>query len=125
MFGASGIGTVNPDGTNMGETFRGKAALSEPETKNVQYLLDTYKNIKYFADIHSFGEMILYSWGDDDNQSLDHDMNFQNSKYDKVRGIPRDLDYKEYIERQDEKVLKNLATRMNDALEEYGEENIE
>jgi carboxypeptidase T len=113
---SSGIGTVNSDGTNMGETFRGTAALSEPETKNVQYLLDTYKNIKYFVDIHSFGEMILYSWGDDDNQSLDHDMNFQNAKYDKVRGIPRDSDYKEYIERQDEKVLKNLANRMNDAL---------
>jgi carboxypeptidase T len=114
---SSGIGTVNSDGTNMGETFRGTAALSEPETQNVKYLFDTYGNIKYYADVHSFGEMILYSWGDDNNQNLDHDMNFQNPKYDRVRGVPRDLDYKEYINNQDEKILKNLADRMNYALE--------
>jgi carboxypeptidase T len=80
-------------------------------------LLDTYKNIQYYADIHSFGEMILYSWGDDDNQSLDRNMNFQNSKYDTKRGVPGDSDYKEYIESQDEKILKSLANRMNYALE--------
>jgi murein tripeptide amidase MpaA len=62
---------VNSNGTNSGETFRGMSAFSEPETKNVKYMFDTYTNIKYFADIHSFGKMILYSWGDDDNQSLD------------------------------------------------------
>ena len=114
---SSGIGTVNSDGTNSGETFRGTTAFSEPETKNVKYLLDTYSTIKYYADVHSFGEMILYSWGDDDNQSLDHEMNFQNPKYDRVRGRPRDSDYKEYIENQDEKTLKNLASRMNYSLE--------
>jgi carboxypeptidase T len=113
----SGIGTVNSDGTNMGETFRGTAALSELETQNVKYMFDKYTNIKYYADVHSFGEMILYSWGDDDNQSLDRNMNFQNSKYDKVRGTPRDSEYKEYIDSQDEKTLKNLANRMNYALE--------
>jgi carboxypeptidase T len=113
---SSGIGTVNPDGTNVGETFRGAAAISEPETQNVKYLFDTYKNIKYYVDVHSFGEMILYSWGDDDNQSLDPDMNFRNSEYDQVRGEPMDLDYKEYIDSQDEKALKNLADRMNYAL---------
>src|SRR5690349_1814425 len=114
---SSGIGTVNSDGTNMGETFRGTAAFSEPETKNVKYFFETFPNIKYFVDVHSFGEMILYNWGDDDNQSLDQDMNFQNSKYKDVRGIPGDLDYKEYINSDDDKFLKNLANRMNYALE--------
>jgi carboxypeptidase T len=114
---SSGIGTVNSDGTNMGETFRGTAAFSELETQNVKYMFDKYTNIKYYADVHSFGEMILYSWGDDDNQSLDPNMNFQNSKYDKARGTPRDSEYKEYIDSQDEKTLKNLANRMNYALE--------
>lgn len=113
----SGIGTVNSDGTNSSETFRGTSAFSEPETKNVRYLFDAYSNIKYYVDVHSFGEMILYSWGDDENQSLDNDMNFQNSRYDAVRGIPRDLDYKEYIDMEDEKSLKNVADRMNYALE--------
>jgi carboxypeptidase T len=112
----SGIGTVNPDGTNSNETYRGTAAFSEPETQNVKYLFDTFKNIQYYVDVHSFGEMILYSWGDDDNQSLDKDMNFKNPKFDDVRGKPRDLDYKEYIDTQDDRNLKNLANRMNYAL---------
>lgn len=56
------------------KTFRGSASISEPETKNVKYLLDDTHNsiIKYYVDIHSFGEMILYSWGDDNNQRIDH-----------------------------------------------------
>jgi murein tripeptide amidase MpaA len=114
---SSGIGTVRSDGTNIGETYRGTAAFSEPETKNVKYFFDTFHNIKYYVDIHSYGEMILYNWGDDDNQNLDPDMNFQNPRYAKARGIPGDLEYKEYIETEDDKKLKNLADRMNYALE--------
>jgi murein tripeptide amidase MpaA len=113
----TGIGTVNPDGTHSSETYKGIAAFSEPETKSIKYLFDTYSNIKYYVDIHSFGEMILYSWGDDDNQSIDHDMNFQNSRYEGMRGIPRDFDYKEFIDSRDENTLKTLAGRMNYALE--------
>jgi carboxypeptidase T len=112
----SGIGTVTSNGTNSSETYRGTSALYGPETRNVKYLFDTYSNIQYYIDIHSFGEMILYSWGDDDNQSLDNDMNFQNSRLNEVRGIPGDLAYKEYIDRQDEKLLKYLGDRMNYAL---------
>lgn len=113
----SGIGTINSDGTTSNETYRGTEAFSEPETKNVKYLFDTYRNIQYYVDIHSFGEMILYSWGDDDNQNLDKDMNFRNFNFDKVRGTPRDLDYKEYIDKQDEQTLKHLADKMNYALQ--------
>ncbi len=114
---SSGIGTVNSNGTQRSQTFRGTAAFSEPETKNVKYLFDTYNNIRYYVDIHSYGEMILYSWGDDDNQSMDPKMNFRNPRYDGVRGVPRDLDYKEFIETQDENNMKTLANRMNYALE--------
>ena len=114
---SSGIGTVNSDGTNSSETYRGMAPFSEPETKNVKYLLDTYNNIKYYVDIHSFGEMFLYSWGDDDNQSIDADKNFHNPHYDKVRGTPKDYEYKEFILTEDEKTLKDLANKMNYALE--------
>jgi|SRR5215211_96164 len=113
---SSGIGTVNSNSTNRSQTFRGTAAFSEPETKNVKYLLDRYNNIRYYVDIHSYGEMILYSWGDDDNQGIDPDMNFRNPRYDGIRGIPRDLDYREFIETKDENHLKALANRMNSAL---------
>lgn len=114
---SSGIGTINSDGTTSNETYRGMTSFSEPETKNIRYLMDTYNNIKYYVDIHSYGEMILYSWGDDDNQSIDADKNFQNSQYDKVRGIPKDFEYKEFISIEDENTMKNLANRMNYALE--------
>ena len=113
----SGIGTVNSDGTNSSETYKGIVAFSEPETKNVKYLFDNITKLSYYVDIHSFGEMILYSWGDDDNQSLDKEMNFRNSNFDRIRGTPRDSDYKEYIESNDEKMLKNLGDKMNYALE--------
>lgn len=54
-----GIGSVNPDGTNSNDTFRGAMAFSEPETQKVKYLFDTFKNVQYYVDVHSFGEMIL------------------------------------------------------------------
>ena len=61
---------------------RGTASFSEPETKNIKYLMDTYNHIKYYVDVHNYGEMILYSWGDDDNQIIDPEKNFQNPQYD-------------------------------------------
>ena len=48
---------------------------------------DNFPNIGYFIDLHSFGQDILYSWGDDDNQETDSSMNFQNPAYNNVRGI--------------------------------------
>ena len=60
----------------MSETYKGRAAFSEPETRNVNYLFDTFGNIQYHVDIHSYGGIILYSWGDDKNQSKDPRQNF-------------------------------------------------
>jgi murein tripeptide amidase MpaA len=61
--------------------------------------------------------MILYSWGDDDNQSKDPDQNFLNHRYDGKRGLKHNSSYKEYIEKSDETTLITLANRMNKALE--------
>jgi carboxypeptidase T len=44
--------------------------------------------VGYFIDTHSFGEDILYNWGDDDDQTADPSMNFANPDYDGKRGIP-------------------------------------
>jgi murein tripeptide amidase MpaA len=107
----SGIGTINEiDGKNMSETYKGRAAFSEPETRNVNYLFDTFGNIQYYVDIHSFGGMILYSWGDDRNQSKDPRQNFINPEYDGVRGNPTDLKYKEFIQKTDEINYYHLRT---------------
>lgn len=114
---SSGIGTVRPDGRNRGQSYRGPSAFSEPETQNVRYLLDTF-NINYYVDIHSYGDLILYSWGDDVNQNTNPNQNFLNPQFDGLRGNPFDDRYKEYISQDDEKVLKTLADTMNNAISE-------
>ena len=45
-------------------------------------------SVGYFIDVHSFGEDILYNWGDDDDQTTDPTMNFHNPAFDGKRGIP-------------------------------------
>ncbi|WP_255298396.1 M14 family metallopeptidase [Brevibacillus dissolubilis] len=102
------------------DTYRGPRAFSEPETKNVKYLMDTYPNIQFYVDIHSYGGMILYSWGDDDNQSINPGQNFRNPAYRQVRGKTdpaRKNLYREYISALDERMEVKLAQRMNRALQ--------
>ncbi len=69
------------------EIYRGPSAGSEPETANVSWLLDRLPTVGYFIDVHSFGEDILYNWGDDDDQTTDPTMNFHNPAFDGKRGI--------------------------------------
>jgi hypothetical protein len=76
--------------------FKGPSAFSEPETRNVRHLLDDYPNIGYFIDVHSYSELVLYPWGDDDNQTSDPSQNFQNPVYNGQRGIVG-AGYGEYI----------------------------
>ena len=116
---SSGINTVNKNGTNSSETYGGKATFSEPESRNVKSIFDIYKNICYFVDIHSFGGKILYSWGDDADQSINPQLNFTNPEYKDVRGILKGdgaKEYKEYIPKDDHDTLIYLANKMNGAL---------
>lgn len=109
----SGIGTsANP----ASSVYKGSHPLSEPEIKNVSYLFDTYPNIRYYVDIHSYSELILYSWGDDDNQTTDSAQDFSNPAYDGKRGVLEDQKYREFISPMDEIIAVGLAQRMNDAL---------
>ena len=48
------------------DTYHGHAAQSEPETKNVNFIHDTYSRIRWYVDVHSYSEDILYVWGDDE-----------------------------------------------------------
>jgi murein tripeptide amidase MpaA len=107
---SSGIGTSS---FASSEVYKGQAPFSEPETRNVRWLLDSYPNITHFVDIHSYSELILYSWGDDNNQNADPTQNFQNPAYDGQRGGPN---YDEFISTLDENTLKNLGKRMFNAL---------
>jgi murein tripeptide amidase MpaA len=84
------------------ETYVGSREASEPETRNVIWLLDRFPNIRYLIDLHSYGETILHSWGSDDNQSEDPRMSFRNRAYDGKRGLIHDHVYREHIPAADE-----------------------
>jgi murein tripeptide amidase MpaA len=89
--------TDNPCNDNWTDVFQGTAAFSEPETRNVQWLLDQHTRTRWYVDVHSYGRTIMYSWGDDVNQSVDPQMNFGNAAYDGVRGVNQPATYGEYI----------------------------
>ncbi|CAG4889118.1 M14 family zinc carboxypeptidase [Paraburkholderia saeva] len=97
------------------ETFHGAAAFSEPETRNVQWLVDAVPRTRWFIDVHSFSELILYNWGDDQNQTTDPSRNFRNTAWDGKRGIGNDV-YAEYIPGDDQAVAAALANRMQAAI---------
>ena len=54
--------------------------------------------------MHSFSELILYPWGDDDNQSTEPTQNFRNPAFDRRRGLliqnghPQARRYGEYLD---------------------------
>lgn len=95
--------------------YRGPAVFSEPETRNVRWMLDTYADIACLVDVHSAGEMLLYPWGDDDNQSATPSQNFQNPAFDGQRGTLGDA-YGEYITAADQHRHASVATRVRDAI---------
>jgi len=101
----------NPD------VYIGPSAASEPETKNVVSMLDNHPNIRFFVDLHSYTEKILYNWGDDQNQSTDSNMNFRNPAFNGQRGIANDAAYREHIDSSDQTLAINLAQRMRDSIQ--------
>ncbi|MGB9168987.1 MAG: M14 family zinc carboxypeptidase [Nitrososphaeraceae archaeon] len=109
----SGIGTST---NSITEIYKGKEPASEKETKNVLHLINKYKNISCVFDVHSYSEVILYPWGDDDIQTEDPDMNFVNSDYDGSRGIPGDSIYKEYIHKKDLDWYESTGKRRRNAI---------
>ncbi len=104
------------------EIYRGPSPGSEPETSNVRWLLDRYPAVGFFIDIHSFGEDILYNWGDDDDQTTDPTMTFHNPAFDGRRGIPDSTaggdpaNYREYLPAADLTTLTTLGNTMRDAI---------
>jgi hypothetical protein len=79
------------------------------------WLLDNFPQIRWFIDIHCYGESILYSWGDAENQSVDPAMNFMNPSYSSKRGLANV--YKEYIPKEDLGTYTSLASSIRDGIE--------
>lgn len=98
------------------DVYIGPSPVSEPETKNVVWMFDHFANIRFFIDVHSYSEDILYNWGDDENQSNKKQMNFLNPAFDGKRGVPNDTQYKEYIPTADKATAVALAKEMRAAI---------
>jgi carboxypeptidase T len=110
---ASGIGTSADPCIDV---FKGPAAFSEPETRNVRWMLDTFTNIRGMVDVHSYAELVLHPWGDDDTQTTDPAQNFQNPAFDGLRGNPGDGAYREYMEAPDRDWFISAGNAMRDAI---------
>ncbi|MEO6191738.1 MAG: M14 family zinc carboxypeptidase [Thermoanaerobaculia bacterium] len=115
---ASDVGIHTSDNPcNASQVYHGPAAFSEPETRNVKWLLDTNPRTRWFIDVHSYAEDILFNWGDDQNQSTNPAMSFQNAAFNALRGVDGDAAYKEFIPPTDLAVAQQLAFRFRDALQ--------
>ncbi|KAH0542518.1 hypothetical protein FGG08_003114 [Glutinoglossum americanum] len=102
------------------ETFHGTTAFSEPETRNVAWVFDTYPRIRWYVDIHSAAGDMLYSWGDDDDQGADPTQNFLNPSWDGKRGVLGVNDYKEWITQTDLGNIQTAASRVTSAMVSVG-----
>lgn len=115
---ASGVSIYTSDNPcNASQVYHGPAAFSEPEAQNVKWLLDTNPRTRWFVDVHSYSEDILFSWGDDENQSANPPMNFRNPAFNALRGVDGDAAYKEFIPSTDLAVAQQLAINFRDALQ--------
>lgn len=111
---SSTIGVTSSN--SCSDVFHGSSAFSEPETRNVRHMLDTYPNIACMMDVHSYMQLVLHSWGDDDNQITDPSMSFMNPIYNGLRGTMGDTLYKEYIPQADLDWLVNTGNQVRDAI---------
>ena len=113
---APGVTTyTSTDPCNFNQVYQGPSAFSEPETRNIRWLLDTYTRIRWFIDIHGYtysGE-IYHPWGDDQNQSADPAMNWRNPAFDHQRGR-KDDSYREHISAPNLATHAYLANRLKD-----------
>jgi len=58
-------GEVSVSDTRGNDTYHGPEAFSEPESRNVAWLVGRYPTTRFLTDVHSFSELILYPWGDE------------------------------------------------------------
>jgi murein tripeptide amidase MpaA len=107
---------VSDDPCATDQTYHGPSAFSEAETRNVRWLLDAFPRTRWFFDVHSYSELILYNWGDDNNQTTEPARNFRNPAFDDDRGLLADAAYAEYVPAGDALIAQTLAERMRDTI---------
>ena len=113
-FFAAGAGVASStDPTSS--TYIGPSVESEPETRNIVSILDGHSEIRFFVDVHSYSQLILYGWGDDEMQTTTPSENFANPAWNGQRGIGGDA-YGEWIPNPDRALEELLGNRMNSGI---------
>lgn len=114
----SGV-SVTDDACDDNETdvYQGPAAFSEAESRNVRWLMNRYTRLGWYVDVHNYGETMMYSWGDDINQTIDPSMNFTNHQHDHMRGVNCANVYGEWISLADLGTAQALAAAFQTALQ--------
>jgi len=97
--------------------YKGPAAHSEPETRNVVWLLDEDDlEIGFLLDLHALDKtvdgLVLYPWGDAPNQSKNPKQSF---KFKPACSVVSGGKYGEYISATDEKWFKDTAKAVAEA----------
>ncbi|KAL3427004.1 zinc carboxypeptidase [Phlyctema vagabunda] len=115
---APNVASNNP----AAQTYHGASAFSEPETRSIKWVMDTFNKVRWYMDIHSYVGVVLYSWGSDENQATTPGMNFLNTTYDKSRGLmpdspPEGLVYSEYTPSNDWRDNVYAAMRVGNAMD--------
>jgi carboxypeptidase T len=95
--------------------YHGPSPFSEAETQNIKYLVDSYPQIAFCIDIHSYGQKLMYIWGDDENQTTEASQTFCNPAHDGQRGLSGDV-YGEFIFDFDHQRILRVVDRMYNAL---------
>jgi murein tripeptide amidase MpaA len=116
---ASDSGVSASDDPCHPQLYVGPAAESEPETRNVVWLLDHYSRARWYIDVHSYVPAVYHSWGFDQNQTSDPSMSFLNAAFDGQRGRA-DESYREFIPPADSEALQELATATKEAIRKVG-----
>jgi hypothetical protein len=110
------VHNTSKDPCNTAQVFQGPSAFSEPETRNVRWLLETYPRIRWFVDIHGFKGEVYHPFGDDQNQITTPAMNWRNPAFDHQRGVENDA-YREYIAPGDLATHALLAKRLEEGIQ--------
>ena len=108
----SGLGTSS---LYANEIYKGPEPCSEPETQNILHLLTTIRHLVCAIDVHSHGQLVMYPWGHDENQSKFPDLNFREEEFDGYRGKKDDA-YKEFMPDADQHIHTTIGTRIRDGI---------
>ncbi len=107
---------ASSDPCDISQTFIGTAPFSEPETRNVRALLDSFPRTRWFFDVHCFSGFVLHNFADDEIQTTDSTMDFQDSSFDGARGEAGDAAYREFAPAADRDGFVALAHGMRQGI---------